>query len=148
MLAEAVSLATGNARSGQLPFGALAVRDGVVVGRGVNTTLRDHDPSAHAEVAAIRAACRAERTLRLDGVVVYTSCEPCAMCQSVAVQAGIERMVFAASSELAATHGFPAGETATRMQRAWRDACPGFCAAADADRPEAPFEAWHARVPR
>ena len=84
MLRRAVDLAAGNAAAGQLPFGALVVRDGQVLATGVNTALRDHDPAAHAEVEAVRAACRALGVLHLTGAVIYTSCEPCPMCRAVA----------------------------------------------------------------
>ncbi|HET6533566.1 MAG TPA: nucleoside deaminase [Actinoplanes sp.] len=96
MLRRAVELAAENAAAGQLPFGALVVRDGQVLATGVNTALRDHDPAAHAEVAAVRNACRSLGVLHLSGAVVYTSCEPCPMCLSVAATAGIDRMYFAA----------------------------------------------------
>jgi hypothetical protein len=78
LLRRAVVLAIENAAEGQLPFGALVVRDGEVLATGVNTALRDIDPAAHAEVAAVRAACRAVGTLDLRGAEVYSSCEPCA----------------------------------------------------------------------
>jgi tRNA(Arg) A34 adenosine deaminase TadA len=96
MLRRAVELAAENAAAGQLPFGALVVRDGQVLATGVNTALRDHDPAAHAEVAAVRTACRSLGVLHLTGAVIYTSCEPCPMCLAVAAVAGIDRMYFAA----------------------------------------------------
>jgi tRNA(Arg) A34 adenosine deaminase TadA/catechol 2,3-dioxygenase-like lactoylglutathione lyase family enzyme len=112
LLRHAVRLAADNAAAGQLPFGALVVRDGEVVATGVNTTLRDNDPTAHAEVAAIRAACRLLRTTDLAGATVVASCEPCPMCVAVAHRAGIERIVFAASKEEAAAAGFGLPPTA------------------------------------
>ena len=90
-----------NAAAGQLPFGALVVRDGEVLGTGVNRELREHDPTAHAEVDAIRNACRDLRTLTLPGAVLVSSCEPCALCHVTAAVAGISRVVYAASSEQA-----------------------------------------------
>ncbi|TWF74962.1 tRNA(Arg) A34 adenosine deaminase TadA [Pseudonocardia hierapolitana] len=102
----AVRLAAENGQSGQLPFGAVVVRGGEVVTTGVNTTLRDHDPTAHAEVAAIRAACRQIGTTRLTDAVVVSSCEPCPMCHVAAVVAGVTEMVYAATSVQAAEHGF------------------------------------------
>jgi tRNA(Arg) A34 adenosine deaminase TadA len=106
LLELAVRLAAENGQSGQLPFGAVVARGGEVVATGVNTTLRDHDPTAHAEVAAIRAACRQLGTTRLTGAVVVSSCEPCPMCHVAAVVAGVTEMVYAATSALAAEHGF------------------------------------------
>jgi guanine deaminase len=102
----AVGLATENAQSGQLPFGAVVVRGGEVVASGVNTALGDHDPTAHAEVAAIRAACRRLGTTRLIDAVVVSSCEPCPMCHVAAVVAGVTEVVYAATSAQAAEHGF------------------------------------------
>jgi guanine deaminase len=96
MLRRAVGLATENAAAGQLPFGALVVRDGQVLAEGVNTALRDHDPVAHAEVAAVRAACRTLGVLHLTGAVIYSSCQPCPMCRAVAAVAGVGRIYYAA----------------------------------------------------
>jgi guanine deaminase len=105
-LALAVQLAAENGQSGQLPFGAVVVRGGEVVATGVNTTLRDDDPTAHAEVAAIRAACRRLGTTQLTDAVVVSSCEPCPMCHVAAVVAGVTEMVYAATSAQAAEYGF------------------------------------------
>jgi guanine deaminase len=96
LLARAVDLAAENGAAGQLPFAALVVRDGEVLGTGVNTALRDFDPSAHAEVAAVRNVCRDRETLDLTGAEIYSSCEPCPMCRSVATTAGIAVIWFAA----------------------------------------------------
>ena len=96
LLQRAVDLATANAAAGQLPFGALVVRAGEVLATGVNTALRDIDPAAHAEVAAVRAACRTLGTLDLRGAEVYSSCEPCEMCRTVAQSAGIAVIWYAA----------------------------------------------------
>ncbi|MEV6632912.1 nucleoside deaminase [Actinoplanes sp. NPDC051470] len=97
LLRRAVDLATENAAAGQLPFGALVVRAGQVLATGVNTALRDVDPAAHAEVEAVRAACRALGTLDLRGAEVYSSCEPCDMCRTVAQAAGIAVIWYAAA---------------------------------------------------
>ena len=72
-LQEAVRLATANADAGQLPFAALVVRDGETLATGVNTALADWDPTAHAEVAAVRNACRALGTVHLTGAVIYAT---------------------------------------------------------------------------
>jgi tRNA(Arg) A34 adenosine deaminase TadA/catechol 2,3-dioxygenase-like lactoylglutathione lyase family enzyme len=105
-VAQAIELAVANAATGQLPFGAVVVLDGAVVGTGVNTALRDHDPTAHAEVAAVRDACRRLGVVRLDGAVVVSSAEPCPMCRAVCQFAGIERVAYAAPRPLAAEYGF------------------------------------------
>jgi guanine deaminase len=101
LLRQAIDLAVDNASAGQLPFGALVVRDGGILATGVNTSLRDHDPTAHAEVDAIRNACRSLHTLALPGATLVSSCEPCALCHAAATSAGILRVVYAAPKELA-----------------------------------------------
>lgn len=88
------------------PFGALIVKDGEIVARGVNTVTRDLDPTAHAEVNAIREAARELGTFDLSGCVLYTSCEPCPMCLSAIYWARIERYFFGCTAEDAAAHGF------------------------------------------
>jgi guanine deaminase len=93
---RAVALAEKNAAAGQLPFGAVVVRDGEELATGVNTALRDHDPAAHAEVEAVRNACRALGTLDLTGAVIYSSCEPCDICRAVAATAGVTTIYYAA----------------------------------------------------
>ena len=99
LLAQAVRLASANADAGQLPFGALVVRDGTVLATGVNTALRDVDPTAHAEIEAIRAACRALDVQHLTGATIVSSCEPCAICHVVAASVGIVRILYAARKE-------------------------------------------------
>lgn len=94
----------GSARGG--PFGAVVVKDGRVVGEGANRVTDSHDPTAHAEVVAIRAACAALGTFDLEGAVIYTSCEPCPMCLAAILWARIDRMVYACSREDAAAAGF------------------------------------------
>jgi tRNA(Arg) A34 adenosine deaminase TadA/catechol 2,3-dioxygenase-like lactoylglutathione lyase family enzyme len=135
LLAHAVRLAAENAARGQFPFGALVVRQGAVVATGVNTVLRDHDPTAHAEVAAIRAACRAFGTTDLAGSEVVSSCEPCPMCVAVARLAGVDRIVYAATRETAAAAGFvgpPASPLVEHVATAGAD--EPFAAFAAADR--------------
>jgi guanine deaminase len=98
-LRHAVRLAVDNAMGGRAPFAALVVRDGRILGTGVNTTARDGDPTAHAEVAAIRDAGRALATPDLTGTTVVASCEPCAMCHAACAVAGVVRIVYAAPKE-------------------------------------------------
>lgn len=143
LLTQAVELATNNARSGQRPFGAIVVLDGRIVAEGVNTVDRSADPSEHAEVEAIRAACRVLGSEDLSGAVVYTSCEPCVMCQATGIVAGVSRMVFAASSALAAAHGFPASTRAGDAQAALRRGAPSYVIAGEIppEDAEAPFAA-------
>jgi tRNA(Arg) A34 adenosine deaminase TadA len=127
-LGRAVDLAVDNAAAGQLPFGALVVRDGEVLATGVNTSLRDHDPTAHAEVEAIRTACRDLHTPALADATLVSSCEPCALCHAAAATVGIVRVVYAAPKEVAfAALGAPEGSHVallTAMQHALRSLVP------------------------
>jgi len=104
---EAVRLSRNgmNANDGG-PFGAIVVKDGKVVGKGNNKVTSSNDPTAHAEVVAIRDACSNLDTFQLDGCVVYTSCEPCPMCLGAIYWARPDRVVFANSREDAAAIGF------------------------------------------
>ena len=76
------------------PFGAVVVKGGRVVGTGSNNVTASRDPTAHAEIVAIRAACRKLKTHDLGGAVIYTSCEPCPMCLAAILWARIDRMVY------------------------------------------------------
>jgi len=116
-LRRAVALATENAAAGGRPFGAVVVLDGVIVGEGVNGYVADNDPTAHAEVAAIRAATRHLGTVRLDGGLLAASTEPCPMCQAAALLAGIERVVFATTEAQAAERGYDARELLSDLAR-------------------------------
>jgi tRNA(Arg) A34 adenosine deaminase TadA len=79
------------------PFGAVVVRDGQVLAAAGNSVMRDHDPSAHAEVNAIRAACQKAGAPNLSGAVLYSSCEPCPMCYATAYWARVDKIFYAAS---------------------------------------------------
>ncbi len=107
-LARAIELAAANADAGGRPFGAVVVLDGLVVGEGVNAYVAENDPTAHAEVEAIRAASRRLGTSRLDGALLAASTEPCPMCQAAALLAGITRVVFATTEAQAAERGYDA----------------------------------------
>lgn len=88
------------------PFGALVVQGSQLVGRGWNKVTSTNDPTAHAEIVAIRAACRRVKSFRLDDCVLYTSCEPCPMCLAAIYWARIPTVYFGASKEDAARAGF------------------------------------------
>lgn len=106
-LREAIELAKdGCARGDGGPFGAVIVREGQVLGRGWNRVLIDRDPTAHAEVIAIRNACAAVGDFHLPGAIVYASCEPCPMCLAAAYWARVERIYFGCNSADAAQIGF------------------------------------------
>jgi guanine deaminase len=105
-LQAAVDLAARNVADGGGPFGALVVLDGGVLATGQNRVTRDVDPTAHAEVQAIRAACRERGTFSLAGATLYSSCEPCPMCLASALWARVDRVLFAADRYDAARGGF------------------------------------------
>jgi len=105
-LARAIEIATENVRNDGGPFGALVVSADGEVFEGVNRVTADLDPSAHAEVTAIRRACQGLGTFDLTGATLYTSCEPCPMCLGTALWARIDRVYFAAGRDDAAAAGF------------------------------------------
>jgi guanine deaminase len=88
------------------PFGAVVVRDGKIIGEGCNRVTSTNDPTAHAEIVAIREACQNLNDFQLDGCVIYTSCEPCPMCLGAIYWARPARMYFACNREDAAAVGF------------------------------------------
>lgn len=90
----AAQLAYDNVDRGGGPFGAVIVRDGEIIATGVNTVTLTNDPTAHAEVNAIRAACKQEGSFQLKGCTVYSSCEPCPMCLSALYWAGVSRIYY------------------------------------------------------
>src|SRR5690606_12193116 len=106
MLARAVDLAVKNVAAGGGPFAALVVTADGRVFEGANRVTADNDPTAHAEVTAIRHACRELGTFDLGGATLYTSCEPCPMCLSSALWARIEHVYYAADRHDAAAAGF------------------------------------------
>ena len=106
-LRQAIQLAVENVESGRGgPFGAVIVRDGQVVGTGVNLVTSTPDPTAHAEITAIRDACQKLDTFKLDGCTIYSSCEPCPMCLTAIYWARLDRLVFSTGREDAALAGF------------------------------------------
>jgi guanine deaminase len=105
-LATVIELAIRNVYEGGGPFGAVIVSDGALMSTGQNRVTRDNDPTAHAEVVAIRAACAARRDFSLAGATLYASCEPCPLCVSAALWARLDRVVYAADRHDAARDGF------------------------------------------
>jgi guanine deaminase len=104
---RAIDLAVENVRSGAGgPFAAIVVKDGAIVAEGVNSVTRLQDPTAHAEVMAIRAACAALGTFQLEGCTLYTSCEPCPMCLGAIYWARPAAIFYAATHRDAADAGF------------------------------------------
>lgn len=121
-LRQAIRLATEHSAEGRNgPFGAVLVRNGVVAGKGWNRVVELADPTAHAEVLAIRDACRHLGTHDLTGSVLYCSCEPCPMCLSAVYWARVSRVVFASSKEDAAAAGFDDTRILEELARSWPD---------------------------
>jgi tRNA(Arg) A34 adenosine deaminase TadA len=105
-LMQAIETASGNIADGGGPFGAVVVREGRVISRSGNRVVSEHDPTAHAEVLAIRMAAAALGTHDLSGCVIYSSCEPCPMCLGAIYWSGIRRVVYASDRYRAAAAGF------------------------------------------
>jgi tRNA(adenine34) deaminase len=107
--AEALALALDEARAaaaaGEVPVGAVVVQDGVVVGRGQNRVLRDVDPTAHAEIVAMREAALTIKNYRLIGCELFVTLEPCAMCAGAMIHARLDRLVYAAADPKAGAVG-------------------------------------------
>ncbi len=104
---EAIALSLNGMKNGDGgPFGCVIVKNGVVVGRGNNRVTSTNDPTAHAEIVAIRDACRNLSSFQLDGCVVYTSCEPCPMCLGAIYWARPDRILYACTREDAAEIDF------------------------------------------
>lgn len=93
---RALALADAAGARGEVPVGAVVVLDGAVVGEGFNAPIGEHDPTAHAEVRALRAAARAVGNYRLPGAVLYVTLEPCAMCAGAIIHARVNRVVYGA----------------------------------------------------
>jgi tRNA(adenine34) deaminase len=95
-MGQALEEAARAAEAGEVPVGAVVVMEGRVVGRGHNTPIIQSDPTAHAEIVALRAAARNETNYRLTGATLYATVEPCAMCCGALLQARIARLVYGA----------------------------------------------------
>ncbi len=148
-LARAVTLATENVAAGGGPFGALIVAaDGTVIGEGQNRVTRDLDPTAHAEVMAIRAACQTVGDFSLAGATLYTSCEPCPLCLSAALWSRLDRVVFTANRHDAAEGGFDDSAFYAMFEQPsseWQHPSVDEVRTEDA---VAPFDAWRANEAR
>jgi tRNA(Arg) A34 adenosine deaminase TadA len=121
-LGLAIDLARENSVAGEGgPFGAVVIRSGEVAGRGWNRVVENKDPTAHAEVLAIRDAARRLGTHVLDDCVIYCSCEPCPMCLSAIYWARIPRVVYAANGEDARAAGFDDEVIARELSLPWAE---------------------------
>lgn len=146
-LRRAIGLAEASARGGGGPFGALVVEDGRVLAEAANAVTRSGDPTAHAEVEAIRAAARARGGHSLEGCTLYSSCEPCPMCFGAIHWARIERVVFAADRADAAGAGFDDQLLYEELERPMAERRTAFERRL-ASEGRAPFEAWRANARR
>ncbi len=145
-LGRLVRQATDSAAAGVLPFSASVFRGGVLIGAGTNSALADLDPSAHGEVVALRDAARRTGSLDLTGATVYSSCEPCAICRTIAAASGITEIVYAAGRELVPARFDPAPQVTHRLMDAVTDLLPGIARRGATDLSEdqlaEPFRAY------
>lgn len=106
LMRKAIELSVRNVEEGGGPFGAVIARDGEIIATGVNRVTPNHDPTAHAEVSAIRAACAKLGTFDLSGCEIYTSCEPCPMCLGAIYWAHLDKMYYGNDKTDAKNIGF------------------------------------------
>lgn len=141
-LSLAIAEAVAGARAGRGgPFGAVVVKDGVVIAKAGNAVVANNDPTAHAEVQAIRAACAALASFQLDGCDIYASCEPCPMCMGAILWARPRAVYFAATRKDAAAAGFDDAIFHQSMARQSRDSPVSREQVACEDK-DAPFVAY------
>jgi len=146
-LAAAIELAVRNVGEGGGPFSAMIVVEGTLVSTGCNRVTRDNDPTAHAEVVAIRAACTARGDFSLAGATLYASCEPCPLCLAAALWARVDRVAYAADRHDAARGGFDDREfydLFARDRATWTMTVEALAAPTRAE----PFDAWLANPDR
>ena len=141
---EAIRLAVRNVDEGQGgPFAAIVVKDGEIVATGTNSVTTTNDPTAHAEIVALRSACRILGTFQLDGCEIYTTCEPCPMCLGAIYWARPDAIYYCNTRQDAAAAGFddemiyrelatPVAERSIKMVQLFETAAT------------APFDAWRA----
>ncbi len=138
----ALALAVENVETGRGgPFAALVVRDGQILARGTNRVTTQHDPTAHAEVVAIRAACAAIDDFELTGCTLYTTCEPCPMCMGAVYWARLDRVIYASTRTEAAAAGFDDDHIYEELARPPADRRIPMKQVLS-ERAERPFEAW------
>lgn len=116
-LDEAIELAHKNTANGGRPFGALLVMGNKVIARAVNQIDHDHDPTAHAELLALRKAAKALKATKLDGATVYASGQPCPMCLAAMHLAGVARIVYGYSNENGEAFGLSTKSIATELSQ-------------------------------
>ena len=141
---QTIQLALDNVQNGGGPFGALIVKDGRVIATGVNQVTVGLDPTAHAEIVAIRKACQALQHFELTGCEIYCSCEPCPMCLGAIYWARPEQVFFAAPGTAAADAGFD--DTLIKQQICLPSQSQQLrISQLHHDQALAPFRAWKAK---
>jgi tRNA(Arg) A34 adenosine deaminase TadA len=141
---RAIALAVENVQSGRGgPFASLVVKDGEIIAQGANQVTSTNDPTAHAEIVAIRAACRALGDFQLSGCDLYTTCEPCPMCLGAIYWARPARIFYSASAADAASAGFDDAFIYEEIRRPL-DARGLPCVQILGNQGLAPFRAWAA----
>jgi tRNA(Arg) A34 adenosine deaminase TadA len=143
-ITRAIDLATQNVITGGGPFGAVIVRDGKIISEGVNRVTETNDPTAHAEVQAIRKACEKLNTYDLSGCEIYSSCEPCPMCFSAIYWAHIDKVFYAATYKDADIAGFNDGFIYHEIKLETGNRLIPFVKIEHPNR-NTPFEAWLAK---
>ncbi|CAJ0583156.1 unnamed protein product, partial [Mesorhabditis spiculigera] len=140
---EALQEAINGMTSGQGgPFGAVIVKDGKIVARGHNRVLATNDPTAHAEVTAIRNACEILKSFDLSGYELYTSCYPCPMCMGAALWARVDAIYYGATAEQAAEIGFSDAEFHDFLKNPKTDSKRAL-ECISLDDVTKPFRMWH-----
>ncbi|MCF8379040.1 MAG: nucleoside deaminase [Bacteroidales bacterium] len=121
LLKKAIDLAKANVDKGGGPFGALIVKDGLVISKAANLVTLKNDPTAHAEVLAIRKAAKKLGTWNLEGCELYTSCEPCPMCMGAVYWAHLDKVYYASGHNDAKKAGFDDSEIYSEMRKEVKD---------------------------
>ena len=144
ILQQAVQQALTSVDEGGAPFGAVVVHNGEIIARAGNRAKQDCDPTAHAEVRAIRMAGQVLESTQMPGATLYSSCEPCPMCLAAAHWARIPRIVYAASQETANEAGFADGNIAEQLYGQLHPVHPEQLGLVhiELENSAAPFEAW------
>lgn len=141
----AISLSEENIDTGGGPFGAVIVKDGEIISTGTNRVVPNSDPTAHAEIMAIRAACTKLGTFSLEGCTVYSSCEPCPMCLSALYWAGVKRICYGNTKDDAKAINFDDSFIYDQLELAYKDRsieCEHFMR----DRALAAFRKWEEKT--
>ena len=144
LIQKTIQLAIDNVGHGGGPFGAMVVKDGKIIATGVNQVTATLDPTAHAEVVAIRAACKALNNFELAGCEIYCSCEPCPMCLGAIYWSRPAYVYFAATAAAAADAGFDDSFIKTQICLPFSQQELPIEQLTDA-KAQAPFEAWKSK---